>query len=268
MPGPNTPSPPAASRHTLSFALLSFNEEANIERTLRSIVWADEIILVDSGSTDRTVEIAQRYGAQVFTEPWKGYGGQMNSAIEKCNSDWTFSLDADEEITAELAAELQQLLADPDPPARAYWVRRRNYFLGRWIRRGGFYPDPKLRLFPRGTALLALDSEPHSTVVFTGPTATLRNDMLHYAYPTLSLYIEHMDRYSSASLPLVLRRGKTSRSLSSFLGNVLLNPLATFLYNYCLRLGFLDGREGLLYHLYHSVYVSWKYAKAWEHARS
>jgi glycosyltransferase involved in cell wall biosynthesis len=257
---------------TISFALLAFNEEANIERTLRSISWADEIVLVDSGSTDNTIEIAKRCGARVFVEPWKGYGGQMNSAIEKCNSDWTFSLDADEEITPELTAEIQQLLAAPyprdDPPFRAYWIRRRNFFLGRWIRHGGFYPDPKLRLFVHGAALLALNSEPHATVVFDGPTATLRCDMLHYAYPSLALYIEHMDRYSSASVPLVLRRGKTSRSLPAFLFNVALNPIATFFYNYVVRLGFLDGREGLLYHLYHSVYVSWKYAKAWERSRT
>jgi glycosyltransferase involved in cell wall biosynthesis len=255
------------ARKTISFALLALNEEANIERTLKSISWADEIILVDSGSMDRTIEIAQRYGARVFVEPWKGYGGQMNSAIQKCSSDWTFSLDADEEITPDLAAEIQQLLAsDSDPPFRAYWIRRRNFFLKRWIRHGGFYPDPKLRLFVRGAALLALNSEPHATVVFEGPTGTLHSGMLHFAYPTLALYIEHMDRYSTASVPLVLRRGKTSRSLPAFLFNIALNPIATFLYNYFLRLGFLDGREGLLYHLYHSVYVSWKYAKAWERA--
>jgi hypothetical protein len=135
------------------------------------------------------------------------------------------------------------------------------------MRHGGVFPDPKLRLFRRGTARLREDTEPHATPKWDGPTGMLKAHMLHYAYPTLEMYLEHMDRYSSASVPLVLRRGRSSRGLAAFAVNVLLNPIITFGYNYFLRLGFLDGREGFLFHLYHSVYVSWKYAKAWEAAR-
>jgi glycosyltransferase involved in cell wall biosynthesis len=254
---------PHPRRATISVALVAKDEEANLRRVLPSILWADEIVLVDSGSSDGTIPLAESYGARIFREPWKGYGGQCNSALDKCTSEWLFSLDADEEITPELAREIKTLLAD-SPEFAAYWVPRKNLFLGEWMRHGGFYPDRKLRLFRRGTARLPENTEPHATPKYAGPTGTLKGAMVHYAYPTLSLYLEHMERYSTAGVPLVLARGRRSRSLASFLWNVIVNPTATFAYNYIFRLGFLDGRRGLLLHLYHSCYVSWKYAKAWE----
>lgn len=247
----------------LSIALIAMNEGANIGRTLESVAWADEIILVDSGSTDDTLAIAQRYNAKIFHEPWKGYGGQMNSAIDKCTSPWVFSLDADEVMTPELAEEIRTLLAG-SPKFQAYMVPRLNLIFGRWMRHGGLYPDRKLRLFRQGTARLPENTEPHATPKWDGPIGNLKSNLLHYQYPTLPLYIEHMDRYSTASVPLMLRRGKTSRSALAFFWNTLLNPVATFVYNYIFRLGFLDGREGLLFHVSHSAYVSWKYGKAWQ----
>jgi glycosyltransferase involved in cell wall biosynthesis len=250
----------------ISFAILTFNEAANLGRTLESVAWADELVVVDSGSTDDTLAIAKRFNARIYVEPWKGYGGQMNSALDKCTSPWVFSLDADEVLTPELILEIRTLLAG-NPGYSAYTVPRLNQIFGRWMRHGGLYPDRKLRLFRAGTARLREDTEPHATPKFNGPTGALRSDLLHYQYPTLSSYIDHMDRYSSASVPLLLRRGKTSRSLPAFIFGTAMNPLATFFYNYFCRLGFLDGREGLLFHLYHSGYVSWKYAKVWEQAR-
>jgi glycosyltransferase involved in cell wall biosynthesis len=255
------------SRAKLSIALVAMNEAANIVRTLESIAWADEIILVDSGSTDDTVAIAQRYKAKVYFEPWKGYGGQMNSAIDKCTSPWVFSLDADEVMTPQLAEEIRALLAG-SPAYQAYMIPRLNLIFGRWMRHGGLYPDRKLRLFRRGTARLQENTEPHATPKWDGPIGNLKADLLHYQYPTLPLYIEHMDRYSTASIPLMLRKGRTSRSAVAFFWNTLLNPIATFLYNYFFRLGFLDGREGLLFHVSHSAYVSWKYGKAWQASKS
>jgi glycosyltransferase involved in cell wall biosynthesis len=254
------------ARKPLSIAMVACNEAANIARTLESVKWADEIVVVDSGSTDETVAIAEGYGARVIHEPWKGYGGQMNSALDHCRHDWVFSLDADESMTPELSTEIQLLLAG-EPEYGAYWTPRLNLIFGRWLRHGGFYPDRKLRLFRKGTARLPEDTEPHATPKTTLPTGKLKHDLLHYQYPTVALYIEHMDRYSSASVPLVLRKGRTSRSLPAFLFNIVVNPAAMFLKNYIFRLGFLDGREGLLVNLYHSAYVSWKYAKAWERSR-
>lgn len=252
----------------LSIALLTFNEEVNIRRTLESVAWADEIVVVDSGSTDRTLDIVREFPkTKIFVEPWKGYGGQMNSAIDKCTSPWIFSLDADEVISTELAAEIRELLSG-EPKYPAYWVPRLNLFMTRWMRHGGVYPDHKLRLFRQGTARLRENTEPHTTPKWDGPSGKLKSHFVHYAYPNLALYIEHMNRYTSASIPLVLRKNKTSESLAGFLLNVVLNPVATFIKNYVFRLGFLDGREGLLFHMYHSVYVSWKYAKAWEQVKA
>jgi len=250
----------------LSIAILAMNEAENLRRTLPSVAWADELILVDSGSTDGTIEIAKEFGAKVHSEPWKGYGPQMNSAIDKCTGEWVFSLDADEVLTPELQASIQTLLAGK-PEFDAYWVPRRNRIFGRWMRFGGQYPDYKLRLFRQGTARLPEDTEPHATPKWAGPKGKLSGDLLHYQYPTVALYVEHMNRYSSASVPLVLRKGRTCRGLVEFAAMTVVNPALTFVKNYCFRLGFLDGREGLLFHLYHSAYTSWKYAKAWEASR-
>ena len=252
-------------RRTLSVAIITRNEEANLARTLNSVAWADEIVVVDSGSSDGTEEIARTFRSRFFSEPWKGFAAQKNSALEKCSSDWTLSLDADEALSDELAKELWELL-EGDPPFDGYALPRRNLFLGRWMRFGGFYPDPKLRLFRRGAA--EFEARPvHETVHFAGKAGRLKGDLLHDAYPTLGEYIAHMDRYSTLGAEQAVSVGKVAGNLPAFVLRVLLNPAATFIYNYVFRLGLLDGREGLLLHLYHSVYVSWKYAKVWEQSR-
>jgi len=248
--------------NTLSVAIITKNEEANLPRTLESVRWADEIVVVDCGSTDNTVEIAKDFGAKVFHEPWRGFGTQKNFAIEQCSSAWVLSLDADEEVTPGLALEIRQLLAGT-PAVEAYFIPRRNLFLGRWIKYGGYWPDPKLRLFRKGAAWFE-ERAVHETVQYSGKTSTLQGSLIHHAYPTLNSYLGHMNRYSSLAAEQAIAKGKTSKGLPAFVWNVLLNPAATFLYNYFFRLGFLDGREGLLLHLYHSAYVSWKYAKAWQ----
>jgi glycosyltransferase involved in cell wall biosynthesis len=277
---------------TLSVVIITHNEEANIGRTLASVqpLVSDgkgEIIVVDSGSTDRTVEIAKSLGAKVFVEEWKGYAAQKNSAIAKATGDWILSLDADESLDSGLAGEIyaamhgrlnsasmqgnslevvEQVIAaeesrqrGEDVSAVGFWIPRKNFFLGRWIRHGGYWPDPKLRLF-RPAAGKFEDRAVHEDVKLAGSTGRLRGALLHYSYPTLSDYLEHMNRYSSLGAEMVVARGRVRFSVF----NIVLRPAATFIYNYFFRLGFLDGRKGLLLHLYHAVYVSWKYAKAWE----
>jgi glycosyltransferase involved in cell wall biosynthesis len=286
---------------TLSVVLITYNEEANLGRTLESVrqLVSDgpgEIIVVDSGSTDRTVEIAKLFRAKIFVEAWKGYAAQKNSAIEKATGDWILSLDADEEIDAHLQQAIGALLeslervdtlrrqSDVHPfliqdaetevencigvkvsqNLGGVWIARKNEFLGRWIKHGGFWPDPKLRLFRRGCGSVE-DRTVHETVKVKGQTASLkRGALLHHSYPTLSDYIDHMNRYSSLGAEMIVSEGRTGFSVI----NILIRPWFTFLYNYFLRLGFLDGREGLLLHLYHAIYVSWKYAKAWELGRA
>ena len=271
----------------LSVVIITFNEEANIGRTLASVQplvaeGKGEIIVVDSGSTDRTVEIAKSFGAKVFIEQWKGFAAQKNSAIDKATGDWILSLDADEEIDADLASELsgqrggdgstpyewcltmsRESSASSKADQAGFRIRRKNHFLGRWIKHGGFWPDPKLRLFRRGRGRFE-DRAVHEDILVDGPTKIIpRGALIHHSYPTLSDYIEHMNRYSSLGAEMVVAKGKVRFSFV----NIVLRPLFTFIYNYFFRLGFLDGREGLPLHLYHAVYVSWKYSKAWELSR-
>ena len=252
----------------LSVAIVTYNEEANLARTLASVTWADQIVVVDSGSTDRTVEIARRSNATILERPWPGFAEQKNFAIAQCTGDWILSLDADEELSTELQQEIRQILAS-QPTADAFYLKRRNLFLGRWMRHGGFYPDAKLRLFRRNPSHPPVfEPRPvHETIQPHGPTATLRCDLIHHAYPTLESYIEHMDRYSSLGAQILVDKGRTSTGILAFLAHVLFIPVLTFKWNYIFRLGMLDGREGLLQHLYHAGYTSWKYAKAWDLAR-
>lgn len=265
---------------TLSVVLITHNEEANLARTLASVMplvrdGKGEIIVVDSGSTDRTVEIAKSLGAKVFAEDWKGYAAQKNSAIDKATGDWILSLDADEEVGGGAAGVIDRILgpdADIYAKCAGIWFARKNHFLGRWIRHGGFYPDKKLRLFRRGAGSFESRSV-HETVHVNGKTELCPEmdfqgmgdiALLHHSYPTLSDYLDHMNRYSSLGAEMVVAKGPVRFSVI----NIAVRPLLTFIYNYFFRLGFLDGREGLLLHLYHAVYVSWKYAKAWELSRS
>jgi glycosyltransferase involved in cell wall biosynthesis len=248
---------------TLSVAIITLNEEANLARTLASVAWVEEIVVLDSGSTDRTREIAESFHAKFYVEAWKGFAAQKNSALAKATGDWILSLDADEELEQALAEEIRATIAG-NPSVQGFYIPRKNFFLGRWIRHGGFYPDSKLRLFRRGAGLFE-DRLVHEDVRVEGATATLRNHLLHHAYPTLDSYLDHMNRYSSLGAQmLVSKRSRVGFSLA----NIVVRPWLTFFYNYVLRLGFLDGREGLLQHLYHAQYVSWKYAKAWEQSRA
>lgn len=280
---------------TLSVVIITHNEEANLGRTLASVQplvgdGKGEIIVVDSGSTDRTVEIAKSFGAKVFVEEWKGYSTQKNSAIDKATGDWILSLDADEEVSVELAIHIdhsaaddrkgpfewnvapqfdvpyEDLRTDVRPLPHAFWIARKNYFLGRWIEHGGYYPDRKLRLFARGSARFDESRAVHEDAHTNRRTAIIKiGALLHHSYPTLSDYIEHMNRYSSLGAEMVVAKANGKIRFSVI--NIVLRPLATFVYNYFFRLGFLDGHEGLLLHLYHAVYVSWKYSKAWELSR-
>jgi glycosyltransferase involved in cell wall biosynthesis len=276
----------------LSVVLITYNEEANLRRTLESVMplvrprenepdTDGEIIVVDNGSTDHTLDIAREFGAKVFVEEWKGYAAQKNSAIAKASCEWVLSLDADEAVSPELARDVAQppilkpsgewcltmkRSAWPNELATdftGYTIPRKNYFLGRWLKHAGFWPDRKLRLFRNGKGRF-IDRTVHEVMEVDGRIGTLNGALEHHTYPTLSAYIATMNRYSSLGAEIAAGEG---HGRFSFI-NVVLRPLATFFSMYLLRLGFLDGGEGLLLCLYHSVYVSWKYAKAWELARA
>ena len=251
--------------NSLSVVLITLNEAANLPRTLKSVRWAQEIVIVDSGSTDATQQIADASGARFFAEPWKGFGRQKNSAISHATGDWVLSLDADEEVSAALAGEIRDLLTG-QPGFDAYRIPRLNHFLGRPLRHGGYWPDPKLRLFRKGAAQFE-ERAVHESMRTVGPVGRLKRPLLHHCYPTLAEYIEHMNRYSALAAAELAANSRAGQGTAAFAWNTILNPAATFAWNYFFRLGFLDGREGLLQHMNHSMYIHWKYAKAWETAR-
>lgn len=248
---------------TLSVCIITLNEEANIVRTLHSVKEiADEIVVVDSGSTDKTVTLAQGFGAKVFVEAWKGFARQKNSSLEKASCDWILSLDADEEVSPELAASIKMLLKSGTAKYNGYTMNRRNMYFGKWIKRSGYYPDPKLRLIRRGAAEFEL-RDVHEDMKMQGDLGHLSGDLIHHAYPTLESFIEHANRYSSLGAGMVARERKVGFSVV----NIVFRPLVRFIWAYFFRGGFLDGREGLLVLMNHAAYVSWKYAKAWEKSK-
>ncbi len=253
---------------TLSVAIITLNEERNLPRTLASVRdIADEIVVVDAASTDRTVELAREMGAKVFVEEWRGYAAQKNSAIGKCTGDWVLSLDADEELSPGAQQAIARMVGPDSAACQPYdglWLPRKNYFLGRNMRA---FAERKLRLFRRGRGRVK-DVPVHEVIEVAGKTARIENHyrgmgeicIVHHAYPTLEQYLEHMNRYSSLGAEIAVAHRPRGFSLI----NIVVRPVLTFVQKYVLKLGFLDGREGLLLCLYHSVYVSWKYAKAWE----
>jgi glycosyltransferase involved in cell wall biosynthesis len=245
---------------TISVAMIARNEEKNLPRTLESLRFVDEVVIVDSGSTDRTPEIAREFGAKhSFNRDFRGHAEQKNVAIRQCTGDWILLLDADEVVSPELAAELQHVLITPQH--EAYWIPRLNLFLHRWMRHGGLYPDQKLRLFKRGVAMVEEGAGPHGTPQYTASKGALNGALMHYGYPDFTLYMDHMNEYSTDGVEALLRKRDSSGKL---IFHALFNPVIAFLKGYVLKAGFLDGTEGLIFHLNHSVYVHWKYVKAWE----
>ncbi len=242
--------------------MIATNEEANLARTLDGVRWVDQVVIVDSGSTDRTPDIAREYGAQhSFNRDFKGHAEQKNIAIAKCTGDWILLLDGDEVVTPALATEIQSVLTNSDKDA--YRIPRLNIFMTRWMRHGGLYPDEKLRLFRRGVAMVDETIGPHGTPQYDKTKGTLTYHLEHYGYPDFANYLGHMNEYSTGTVVAMTRR-KGSLPGWLVLVQAFINPFFGFLKNYIVRGGFLDGPEGLIFHVNHAVYAQWKYVKVWE----
>jgi glycosyltransferase involved in cell wall biosynthesis len=244
----------------LSVAIITRNEEANIRRTLESVKWADEIVVVDSGSTDGTVAICREYTDKVIHQDWLGFSRQKNLAIERTTGDWVLSLDADEPVEPALAEEIRRILSRPDA-LDGYRIPRKTFFLGKQVRYGGWYPDHNLRLFRRGKGRFE-DRVVHEAIKVQGTIGNTRHALLHYAYPDLTSYMSSINKYSSLAVSVMAEKGVDN--FKSGWVNILFRPAFTFLLKYFIRLGFLDGKRGLVLNLFHSYYVFAKYAKAWE----
>jgi len=236
----------------LSVTVITKNEARNIEDCLRSVAWAQEIIVLDQYSADGTADIARSLGARVYQEPWKGFAGQKNSALEKATGDWILSLDADERITPPLRAEIEETMSRKDA-FHGYFIVRKNFFSGQWIRHGGWYPDYCLRLFKKKSGRFE-ERAVHEKIVVAGPTGYLKNPLEHYTYRSVADYVIRMERYSRLAA-LEIQEAKRPLLLTA----LTLRPAFTFLNMYLLRGGFLDGEKGLFLAASYAYYTFLKY---------
>ncbi len=239
---------------SLSVVIITKNEEANLPRCLASVSWANEIIVVDSGSTDDTREIAWEAGATVHEIEWRGFGPTKAFGVTKAINDWVLSLDADEEVSPALAEQIKEMLAT-GTNYHGFDMPRRTRFLGRWISHCGWYPDRILRLFKRGHGGID-DAQVHESVVVDGAIGHFDGDLLHHSYPTVEHYFSKSNRYTTLGAAEAFRKGKKAG-----LGSIVLRPLASFISHYIVRQGFRDGLEGFLISVFSAIAVMTKYAK-------
>ena len=226
-------------RHRLSAVIITLNAASQLDACLQSLAFADEIVVVDSGSTDRTVEIARACGARVVHQAWLGYGPQKRFSVGQASNDWVFCVDADERVSSELRSSLESALNTT--AFQAYEMARCNRFMGRWLRHGEGYPDWNLRLFDRRRARWSEDPV-HEKVVAETTIGKLDGDLLHESAETLHSYLEKQNRYTSLQAEMLLRKG-----VRPSLFKLVLSPVARFLKFYVVRLGFLDGVPGLVH---------------------
>jgi glycosyltransferase involved in cell wall biosynthesis len=239
---------------SISVTVITKNEVAIIRTCLESVVWADEIIVVDSGSTDGTVEICREYTDKIILTDWHGFGPQKNRALAMATKDWVLSLDADERVTPELREEMQAAMADPEGNA-AFSMPRRSNYCGRPMRHSGWWPDYVTRLFRRGQASFS-DDLVHERLIVGGPVGRLREPLLHEAFGDLEEVLDTMNRYSTAGARMMHDHRRQAG-----LSTALLHGLWSFLSTYFFRAGFLDGREGLMLAISNAEGTYYKYLK-------
>jgi len=239
----------------LSVAIVTKNEEENLPECLKSVSFSDDIVVVDSGSTDKTLDIAKDFGCRVFIEDWKGYGPQKESAIRKCLYDWVLILDADERLPKETQVEIEDTLKDPQ--YFAYSFPRKNYFHGRWIRHSGFWPDRVVRLVRKDKGrFISVTHERWST---EHPTGALNCPIEHFSFSDYSDMLTALQSYSSSVAAEMFNSGKRSSPIGA-----ISHGLGMFLKAYFLKLGFLDGFDGLVIALTKAGGSFFKYAKLYE----
>lgn len=241
----------------LTATIITFNEEANIRACLESVAWVPEIVVIDSGSTDRTVDIAREFTDRVTVTDWPGHVEQKNRAVDLAPTDWVLSLDADERCTPELRAEVERVLADP-PSAAGFSVRRRTWYLGRWILHGGWYPDRKVRLFDRRRARWG-GTNPHDHVKVEGREVELDADLLHYTYRDMRHHLEVIDFFTDIASREKERKGKRFPRVG-----MVFRPPFKFFKMYVLQRGYRDGFPGFVIAVLGALYVFLKDAKLWE----
>lgn len=247
----------------ISASIIVRNEEENVAALCETLDWADEIVIVDSDSTDRTVEIARRYTDRVFNRPFQGYKDKHEFADSQTTGDWIFWIDADERVTPELRVAIEALRRrDPASLPDGFRIARRTHYQGRWILHSGWYPDYQMRLY-RKSASYWDGVAPHETARVKGAIETLPGEFLHYTKRDLSEHHHVLDSYTSLAADYLFRQGKKARGL-----DLLVLPLAAFLRTYIFKQGFRDGLPGLIIAMFTAYSVFLKYAKLWEHQRN
>jgi glycosyltransferase involved in cell wall biosynthesis len=247
----------------LSLAIICLNEAANIERCIRSVPFADEVVVVDSGSRDGTPEIARGLGARVFHEEWRGYREQKKFATDRCAHDWVLSLDADEALSVEAQAEVKALLESPGlETADGFEFPRLSFNLGRWIRHGGWYPDRQLRLYHRHRAEWRGGGHVHERIA-AERVARLKHPILHWPFPTHAEQVATNNRYSGLGAKELFDRGARFS-----LPKLFFKPVSKFIETYFLKRGFLDGLPGFIISVGAAYSVFLKFVKLWELERS
>lgn len=245
----------------LSVIIITLNEEKNIVDCLESVKWADEIVVVDSHSKDKTRAIASRYTDNVFDVDWMGFGATKNYAVEKATGDWILWIDADERVTDELAEEIQQIVSDESNNIEGYHVARKAYFLRRWIKHCGWYPGYVLRLVKKDKAKFD-NADVHEGFEFYGRSGKLVHPLIHDTDRNIEHYFHKYNRYTSLAVQDLQRKAKKFK-----LTDLLFRPLFIFIKMYFLRLGILDGIQGFMLCVFSASYVFTKYAKLWEAQR-
>ena len=238
----------------LSVAIITKNEEENIRDALESVKWANEIVVVDSFSADRTVEICREYTDKVYSFEWAGFSEQKNKAVSMTTNPWILVLDADERVTRELKDEILDVIKDKSS-MDGYYLPRKNYFARRWIKRGGWWPDYTLRLFRREKGLFEA-REVHESIKVIGSTGYLKNPIEHYTYKDIDDYLKRMQTYSTLAAKELLKKGCRANILDT-----IFRPPATFFRMFFLQLGMLDGIYGIILAYLYSVYTYKKYSK-------
>jgi glycosyltransferase involved in cell wall biosynthesis len=239
---------------TLAVTVITKNEAQHIGRCLESVKWADEIIVLDSGSTDDTVAICRQYTDKVFSTDWPGFGAQKNRALDKATCDWILSLDADESVSPELRRQMEDVIHRPDGPA-AYRIPRRSSYCGRFMNHGGWWPDHVTRLFRRGRSRFS-DDLVHERLVVEGAVGQLTHPLLHEAFGDLEEVLETMNAYSTAGAKMLRRR-----NAKASLAGAVMHGLWSFFHSYVIRAGFLDGREGFMLAVSNGEGTYYKYLK-------
>jgi len=243
---------------SLSAIVVCFNEEDRIEDCLKSLAWCDEIVVVDSYSTDRTPEICRRYTQKFFQRQWAGYRDQKAYAHSLATMDWVLLVDSDERVSDALRREIAEVLAGDGGGCTGYAIPRLVHYLGRWWRRGGWFPDYDVRLFRRDRATWG-GVDPHEKIIVDGKVRRLQHPLHHFSYRSIDDHINRINRFTTIS-SAELRKGGGRWRLS----DALLRPAARFFRSYILKRGFMEGFAGFYVALTAAVYVFLKYAKLWE----